>query len=738
MKFGKALNACFLVSALFLPTALYAQASDVVHQEVIVTAQKFSSAASKTPLAVSAINGEALIQNGFESISTLTSAIPNLQMDANGTATRISIRGVTSQDTTEKGDPSSAFMLDGIYLARSEAQNTSFFDVERIEVLRGPQGTLYGRNTTAGVINVISKTPSDEFELKLNGNFGNFNARSPGAVINLPISPNFSVRAATNFNLRDAFILNEQGTAYKMSNNRDDASFRLSALYQVNEALEVLLRADYSKINSINADIDAANFYIDPNAQNPVYYNSSSKAKRTLSFIPANGGRSVLQQYDTDNHTWGIGAEVNWELPWANISYLGSHRYFERNELGNIILSSQYGSRFIQDSDYSQNSHEIRLAENLEGKFGSQIGIYYFTETADVRFTLRDLQVIYLPPFFAFPQNPAINTNAAIFAQTNYQATDRISFTFGARYSKDIKSRYGFTSFQQEYDFNPANGDFHFLNAAKLASDSVTWRAGADFDISADSFIYGAIATGYKSGSFNDGCMAGSSFGGEICTFPTDDNLLFYKPETLTSYEIGLKTRFWQRRAYLEATMFYYDYQNLQLTGLAYDRFGGPFYTTTNAAKASIIGFELSGEMRTNSRAKISYALTMLDARYGTYSPDGIHDWSGLALDRTPPMTASLGYETTHPIASGNLIFRLNSRWSDSYYLSNTSSGLRFMVPSFTKTDFNIGFEPSNGNYNLQFFVKNTEDIVYPLTVGGGVAAPSEPRTIGFRWGMNF
>ena len=715
-----------------------AQSTPEIVEEVVVTANRYSSKLSKTALAVSAISGEELRKGGYESLANLTQAIPNLQMDANGTATRISIRGVTSTDTTEKGDPSAAFMIDGVYIARSEAQNVSFYDIDQIEVLRGPQGTLFGRNTTAGVINIKSKRPTSDFGYGVNGLFGDYNAWSIGGYINFPMSNSLSLRAAANINKRDPFIINGQGTGYKMSNNRDDKSLRLSALYEPSDLLSILLRADYSQINSVNADIDARNFYIDPNAANPIYFESSSKAKRTLSFIPDNGGRGTLQQYQSDNHTWGLSAEINYDFNFAELTYLASRRYFERNELGNIILSSFYGSRFIQDADYSQTSHELRITNKEGSKFRNQAGLYYFNETSKVQFTLRDLEVIFLPHYFSFPQDPMKSENMAAFAQTSYSLRPNLRLVAGARYSKDNKSRLGFTSFQNEYVFNPANGDFRVLNAAELSSDNLSWRLGADFDLDANTFFYSNISSGYKAGSFNDGCMVGTKHLGVNCDTPTDENLLFYKPETLVSYEIGLKKKLLNNSLNIEAIIFLYDYKNLQLTGLAYDRFGGPFYTTTNAAKAEVSGFELNGDWRATKNDKLRFSLAILNANYGNYSPNGINDWSGLPLDRTPPLVASIGYDKTFVVNSGKLVFSAFARISEKYYLSNTSSGLRFEVPSNTKSDASIAFSPLNSAWEMQVFIKNIEDKVYPLTVGGGVAAPSEPRTMGVRWRIGY
>ena len=198
-------------------------------QDVVVTAQRSSSLASKTPVALTAITGEQLHSAGIDNPASLGARIPNVQIDGAGSGMRITIRGVSSADATAKGDPSAAFMLDGIYVARPQNQNVSFFDLDRVEVLRGPQGTLYGRNTTAGVINVIANTPGKIFEAAASAEMGNYASRKFDAMINLPLSDALALRAALTSNKHDSYLINGQGTGYAMGMDRDDAAARVSA-----------------------------------------------------------------------------------------------------------------------------------------------------------------------------------------------------------------------------------------------------------------------------------------------------------------------------------------------------------------------------------------------------------------------------------------------------------------------------------------------------------------------------
>jgi len=167
-------------------------------QEVVVTAQRSASAESKTPVAMSVISGEALAGAGLDRPSDIGARLPGVAIDGAADGLRITIRGVSNADATEKGEPSAAFLLDGVYIARPHGQNGDFLDVERVEVLRGPQGTLYGRNTTAGVVNVISKAPSARFEGAAGAEMGNHGRRKANAMINVPVTDGIALRAAVS------------------------------------------------------------------------------------------------------------------------------------------------------------------------------------------------------------------------------------------------------------------------------------------------------------------------------------------------------------------------------------------------------------------------------------------------------------------------------------------------------------------------------------------------------------
>ncbi len=715
-----------------------AKPDDASVQEIVVTAQRTQSLASKTPVALTAVGGEDLRKVGIDSPSALGSRVPNLQMDQSGTALRITIRGVTSQDTSEKGDPSAAFMQDGIYIARSDVQNVAFYDIARVEVLRGPQGTLYGRNTTAGAVNVISNEPKWSQEGALHVTLGDYATRNVDGMYNLPLNDKVAVRAAFSVNKHDSYIRDGQGAGYDMPQNRDDASIRLSTKIKFSEQLNVLLRADYSDIHTIAGDIPTSNFYSAPLTTSPVYLSPSSKAARTLSFPTTAATR---QANDTNNDTWGIGGEVNWDLGPATLTYQGSHREFNRDEKSNFILglaeNVYLGGRAILTGKYKQDSHELRVAATA-GPLTAQAGAYYFKEVSNINYTLRDLEALVGVPYYAFPQGPTTNISRAVFTQATYSVLPTLRLTAGVRYSEDEKSRYGASILQQAYVYN-ASTDSASLNAAALKTNKTIWRLGADYDLTPATLLYGVISTGYKAGGFNDGCLVGSKYNGLSCTANTSPKALFYQPEELTSYEVGIKTRFWDNRARLNVSAFAYDYTNLQLSGVLIIN-SAPQLTTTNAASANIKGIEAEGELRLTSNDRINYSLALLDAKYDSYKPDGTTSWSGVRLDRSPKTVFTLGYDRSFNLGDkGRVTASVFTRWTDDYLMSVPSKLIQYRIPSYFKSDASLSYTPADAPWDVQIFAKNLENKVVPVSItGSGTSAPSEPRTMGLRVNYNF
>lgn len=710
-------------------------------QEVVVTAQRTASAESRTPVAMSAISGHRLLEAGIARPSDLSARLPNVHLDGAADGLKITIRGVTNADTTEKGDPSAAFLLDGIYIARPQSQNLPFYDIARVEVLRGPQGTLYGRNATAGVVNVISNAPVQKLEGAASVGAGNHGSRKASAMLNVPVSGALAVRAAVAYNKHDSYLDNAQGTPHALGLDRDDRSARVSARLAIGRSASLLLRHDRSSIRDNNDSfVPDTNFYLGVASGAPQWYGASTRQRLTNAFVPPN---SVPEQGFSDKTTSGTGIDLTWDLGLATLSYLGSHRDYQHDALANfyyrVAPAFALGVRQNFSGHYEQDSHELRVATNGSGALSAQAGLYYFSEESNSRYSFRDLELVGLPPFYVFPTGPTLARSRAAFGQATYSLTAQLRATAGARYTQDDKSRVSSTNFQQTEVFNAAT-DLRMLNAASLNTHKTTWRLGAEYDVSPSTFVYGAISTGYKAGGFNEGCLAGASGMGMECpaalAVPADT--LLYQPEQLRSYEAGLKTRFWRNRASLNVTAFDYDYTDLQLSGVAIVR-GAPRYVTNNAGSASVKGLEVEGVVRATASGSLNYTLALLDAHYVSYTPDGVHSWAGEKLDRAPGRVVTLGYEHRFRAAGGELKAGVSGRTSSAYTIAVPSQLLQYPVPSRTTADASLAFRPDGARWSMHALVKNIGDRVAPIAIDSfGMLVPSDPRTVDVRLDYRF
>jgi iron complex outermembrane receptor protein len=711
-------------------------AAAVATGDIVVTAQRTSTLASKTPVALTAIAGDSLTQMGVTNPTQISDVAPNISIDrANGNGLQITVRGISSSDGTEKGDPSAAFLLDGIYIARPQAQETSFFDIARVEVLRGPQGTLFGRNTTAGVVNVVTNLPSFDYEGSVDVQYGNYNQVQATGVVNVPVSETFAVRAAVNYDRRDSFITKGQQLNRSLNPFKDNISGRLSTRWKFGDG-ELILRGDYSHLGGqLQNGVRLSNFYTNTSAgQTPLYIgNSVSSADLRRLNDPINF------DLDRDNKTWGVQGELNYDFGPIGLAYLGSYRELTRNEDTAYLRNNGQVIRSRFDGTYRQNSQELRFFTTGTGPLKAQAGLYYFREKSSLVQSL----VGFISPtpgtvgyIYQFNQNPTISESYAGFGQVTWSILDSLRLTGGVRYSHDTKSRVGFIG-RCATEACDGTADLPALNNAKRSFEKVTWRAGLDFDVTDTTLLFGTISSGYKAGGFNDGCATGTP----NCATPVRDEALYYQPETLTSYEVGIKTRFLDNAVRLNAAAFYYDYSNIQLTQVS-TICGGPCSVTTNAAKATVKGIELEGVVQPIPAMKFDFSFAYLDATYDRFQLTPTVAFDGRHLDRAPAFTVTAGYTHTFELGNGgNIQANVRTRIVDNSYLASLATLNQYRVPSNIRSDASLTYNAPDDRYYLQAFVKNIGNKVVVTTVVPGTfptANFADPRLYGVRAGYKF
>lgn len=688
-------------------TGAFAQEAPV--EEVIVTAQKVAQPASKTPVSLTAISGDALRAAGAVDATALTALAPSIQMGNQGGKLEIAIRGVSSLDGTEKGDPSASFNIDGAYIGRPEAQVGSFFDLERVEVLRGPQGTLYGRNSTAGAINLITNKPSDKLQGSFDVDVGNHNDRRVDAMLNVPVNQSLAFRAAISSNQRDTFL--NPGPNTVPLQDQDNLAARLHALLTFSSDTSLLLTYEHSHIGGKGASpLPITNFFSGTplsngnDLANPVYVDRGSATQLTAAnkFIDANN--------HTNNSTNAFRSEFKTTLGPVDLTYQFATL---RSSLDEADNGTYFGFPLYSSiaGQSSQKTNELRFNSTGDGPLKWVAGVYMFSENIN-RDTTYFTQTP--GPLIAVPFLPVVhNRSKAAFGQVTYSLQPDLRFTVGLR-----------TTHDQKYGSDPLAGSATGPGyTAGVSSSKINYRLGAEYDLSKAVMLYGSLSTGYKAGGYND----------------TDGS--HYKPETLTSTEIGIKGRFLDNKLRLSADVFNYSYKDLQLTsvvcaaGSAAANCGSD---TTNAANASVQGIEAEGLYSFNASNKVNFGLSLLRSKFKDYNPTLTTSWAGEKLDRSPS-SLLLGYTHILPLnGGGDLNFHIGTHFSSSYYISDPSVAVRYTQPSYHKTDLSFTYTSPGDTYHVQAYVRNLENTITIESFIPSSFYVGDPRTFGVRVGAAF
>ena len=791
-------------------------------QDIVVTATHEKTLLSKTPIALTAITGTSLRDTGIASPTNLGEQVPGLSIDrTNGL--QITIRGVTSTDGTEKGNPSAAFLLDGIYIARPQEADISFFDVNHVEVLKGPQGTLYGRNTTAGVINVITNKPDfDGMQVAGNVSYGNYKAFAADGYVNLPVNDWAAFRVSASYDTRDSYTKGVAGDPNHNNNFRTNASIRLQGLFKLGDSGDLLLRGSYSKLHgSRDSSLPTSNFFtISPGATatdqrsavwapigstsqaltttlpdasytTPLtYFNPINKTTYTsgISALGYGGGYQGTTKPDINDVAYNLDAELNYDFGPVKFTYLGSIRQYSAKETRNVLIGTNLPGTF--NGDYTQQSHELRLASSGDGPLKIQGGLYYFREESHIAFYIYNLAPFAFGNTFiyGFPQHTVSATKGA-FTQATYKVTDHLRLTAGVRYTHDDLSRYGHTVHINSLGGQPLVGGLYsidpntpaapggptvgsgrsFVNDGTLIGNKATWRVGFDADV-ASGLLYGSIASGYKEGGFGDGCSTGDvgqslvSAQGERCDYSTkdangklvygDQHAIYYQPETLVDYELGFRGRI-APGVRVDTNLFYYDYKNLQLSAII--PVNGALQTvTTNAGKASVLGWEFETQLNPVRNLNLVLGLDLTNGHYRQFCPSGLTstgacganakgqlaDYAGQKLDRTPSTVFYARANYVVPVGDGDLDLAVGTRVSSAYYVTifgdNGSYWLRLRTPSQSKTQASMTYNAPGDTWYLSAFVKNIENHVSLVTGSASSVTMSDPRTFGVRAGFKF
>jgi iron complex outermembrane receptor protein len=674
-------------------------------EEIIVTAEKREASLQETPVAISAFPAEMIDKLAIEDIRSLQFSVPGLTVAASRQLQVFTIRGVGQDNTLSGAESGVVTNLDGVYQARSYAAGMSLFDLERVEVLRGPQGTLYGKNATGGVINYITNKPTDEFEFNADLTLGNYDRIMTRGAVNLPLKEGKAAfRLSWLTEDRDGYYDNTWKNI--TAQDIDTKSFRAHLLLTPTPDVEILLSAFQEHVggNDVTSLELGQNAFALP--RDPDVF-------------------KIREDADTfeDNQISVYSAKLTWNLGNVVFSSLTANSETKRESVTDWDQTELPLWHFDLEFDADQFTQEFQLRSNGKGSLDWQLGLFYFSEEIYdwYKFPGTFLQDFSYNLDFK-------NTSKAAYAQGTYAINDKLSLTAGLRYTEDEKK-----GFEQQLVPPAFGGPLSVTFPFDDGWEEVTWKAGIEYAASRDMFLYGSVSRGYRGG----GKWIGQA---EL-----------YDPEYVTAYEAGLKSQFFDNRAQVNVAVYNYDYKDKQVRRTAYVE-GNPAGVTDNASKASVKGVEVDFQFLPTSSLRINGTVAYTNGQFDEYfsidesTPEfaalGLQDLSGNQLPRTPEWAFTLGAEYAIELGeAGTLTPRIDYVWKDESYMSGFNREA-YVIPSYDRTNLRLRYDSPNGRWYTDAFVLNLDDdadIMFrlpkafgPESVEGGVAPP---RTFGLRIG---
>lgn len=668
-------------------------------EEVVVYARKRQERAQDIPIAITAL-GEAKIEAlGATSFDELIGNVPNLFADLTGYGTSSwGLRGIVSLTRNAGQESGLGVYIDGVYVGRPASFNFPLSDIEQVEVLRGPQGSLFGRNTIGGAINATTKKPGEEMAGNIKATLGNYSKTDFEADISGPLVEGvLSGKISAFLYQRDGYVDNLFDNDEYMDGDRVGGRFGL--YWTASDNFEVVLSGDYLKVDNQQL----FGIPLEPQLNNivPGWYQSDR--------FDVNQNDPNKEEIDSG----GASLTINWELDSGfSITSITAKRIsdFEQisdDDAGPITLTH---SHFKDESEIF--SQELRLASPTNGRFDYLVGLFYLDQeiTAD-----RDTPVLPFPDnFVGISSDTKVTSEAwAIFGSANLYLTDALRLTLGLRYTDEEKE----SQFSQVENAGLGFPTVSF--SPKQQDDAFSGDVSLAYAVDDNANIYGSIRKGVKSGGFQT----------DIITFMTEDFFVF-GPEEAVSYELGVKGAFFDRTLMVNAALFRTDYTDVQVSAPI-----GLGFTTLNAAEAEINGFELEVEWRATENLSLAVSMGLLDHEYTKYenclagSGIGLDDCSGNDLQLVPDWTASANLDYRFPLSDGAALeFHVDWNARDEYFVDPSNDPDR-LVEDRGLVNARIGYVAADESYSIYLWGKNLADEEYdtvrwkypvtPLVFGG-------------------
>ncbi len=755
-----------LLPGIVVGIAVFAPRSHAVLEEIVVTAQKRKENLQDTPLAVTAFTEKSLEERMINDLSKLADFTPNVIFDTTAPVSGLSngaavfIRGVGQLDFGLTTDPGVGTYIDGVYSSRAVGGVLDVADIERIEILRGSQGTLFGRNTIGGAVNITTRRPAEEFGGSAEAVLGEFERLDFKGSVDIPFTDKFRTKFSFSSKKRNGFV--ERTLAGDRLGNEDRQSVRGAFLLQATDDLELYATVDYATIDEQSAGSVLVGITENPGNAAQGLAPSSTWAYNQL-FVPANTGATpyvaaefVLDDKDRTLATGPTGTRLDslgatltlaWSPPWFEFKSISAYRHtdggFFRDPDNSPLQITETSNPNYSHEQFSQEAQVTGIA--VDGRLQYVLGAYFFEEdgTDDV----------FVPIYGASPtpegqvglplyiNNFAVadNSSRAIFGQGTFDIIRQVAVTFGLRYTKD-KKRFGYRQYVSA-DPEGAVAVLALLGpplaapgpAAELVLpgevadefSELNLRAGIEYQFNDDTLFYFTYADGFKSGGFNFRYVVARP------------QPLAFKPETLETFEAGVKWQGLDDRLRINAAGFVSEYSDVQIQ--LFETGGGPL--TQNAGVADIIGVEAEATVAPSDRFRIDAGFGYIDAEYDELNLPTTNVAQAVNLDtklpNTPKTTVNVAVQYGWPSPWGSVLLRGDYRYTgdvhndaqnspflfqESYHTVNASLTLTLMDDRLDLSVFatNLGNErfitSGDSNFGLGFHEANYNR---PREVGG-------------------
>jgi iron complex outermembrane receptor protein len=733
------------VAASLLPASAVA---DGLIEEVVVTAEKRAQNLQEVPVAVTALSAENIEKLRIQELGDVAAKTPNFVIGQQSpTQPELTIRGIGSSDREAGSERSVVVFVDEVYVGRAGASTFNLFDLERIEVLRGPQGTLYGRNVVGGAINLISAKPSQEFGGKLQVTAGSDSLIEARGLVTGGLSDSLAGKLSFSTKQRDGFYYNARFD--KDSNDLQSYSLRSQLMFEPSESLRALLTVELSR-----DEIDGVG--------SRITQGQASDADFAAALAPFGAYVPSADLYTVENNKFGeieresfaIYSRIDWTLANDNIvTFIPAFRSNSLDELRDIAgipfvgegtTSRGFESSAINDEEYDATSFELRYAS---GDTASSLqwvtGLYYLSEEI-ARDQIRERQANTAFSRPLFDQN-IDSSSMAIFGQVSWDINESFTLTAGIRYTDDEKdfdmAVINTLSAAQQAEIEARLGRATSLNPASeayLAStteswDEVTHKLTLDWQVNDDVLLYITSSSGYKSGGFSG--LAATQTLAELA----------FNQETVDNLEAGIKATLFEDRFQLNLTAFQMDFEDLQLRDRQLLVPGDPttaVVTIVNAGEAEINGVEAEFIVALTENLQITGNLASLDTEIVSVE-EGSTLQQGTELPRSPGSSYSIGIDYSVPLSNGELNFRTDYRYTGSFFfdINEQAAGEE---ASYGIWDARIEYVAGEGDWSLAVWGKNLGDEEYrshAQSIRAGRSAISQigdPATYGATFTYNF